>query len=78
METNIYPHKAIEGLHFSFLHQCSKIKKLFDSAQCDTMRIAESVFSILKFEYLGEIETKTENILTHWLVTQTSSNDEKN
>ena len=42
------------------------------------MRIAESVFSILKFEYLGEIETKTENILTHWLVTQTSSNDEKN
>ena len=30
-----------------------------------------------KLEYLGENETKNENILTHWSVAQTSSNDEK-
>ena len=39
---------------------------------------AESVFSMLNFEYLGENETKLENILTHWSVVQAGSNDEKN
>ena len=39
---------------------------------------AESVFSILNIEYLGENETKFENILTHWSVVQPDSNDEKN
>ena len=34
-------------------------------------------FFILNFEYLGENETKNENILTHWSVAQASSNDEK-
>ena len=34
-------------------------------------------FFILNFEYLGENLTKFENILTHWSVAQTSSNDEK-
>ena len=38
----------------------------------------ESVFSILKYEYLGENGPKFENILTHWSVAQASSNDEKN
>ena len=37
----------------------------------------ESVFVILNFEYLGENETKFENILTHWSVAQTGSNEEK-
>ena len=31
-----------------------------------------------KFEYLGESETKNENILTHWSVAQAGSKDEKN
>ena len=34
-------------------------------------------FFILNFEYLGENETKNENILTHWSVAQASSNEEK-
>ena len=38
----------------------------------------ESVFSTLKYEYLGENETKNENILTRWSVTQAGSNYEKN
>ena len=33
---------------------------------------------MLNFEYLGENETKFENILTHWSVVQAGSNDEKN
>ena len=32
----------------------------------------------LKYEYLGENETKNENILTRWSVTQAGSNYEKN
>ena len=35
-------------------------------------------FFIVKYEYLGENETKFENILTHWSVAQASSNYEKN
>ena len=31
-----------------------------------------------KYKYLGENETKNENILTRWSVAQASSNDEKN
>ena len=38
----------------------------------------ESLFLTLKFEYLSEISTNIENILTHWSVTQTGSNEEKN
>ena len=38
----------------------------------------ESVFSILKFEYLSENQTKIENILTHWSVAQAGSNGELN
>ena len=38
----------------------------------------ESLFSTLKFEYLSEISTKIEFFLTHWWVTQTGSNEEKN
>ena len=38
---------------------------------------AESVFSILNFEYLSENETKIENILTPWSVAQAGMNDEK-
>ena len=37
----------------------------------------ESLFLTLKFEYLREISTKIENILTHWSVAQTGSNEEK-
>ena len=33
--------------------------------------------SILKFEYLGENETKFKNILTHWPLALADSNDEK-
>ena len=32
----------------------------------------------LNYNYLGENETKFENILTHWSVDQAGSNDEKN
>ena len=39
---------------------------------------AESVFLILKYEYLGENKTEFKNILTHWSVDQAGSNDEKN
>ena len=31
-----------------------------------------------KFDYLGEILTKIENVLTCWLVAQAGSNDGKN
>ena len=31
-----------------------------------------------KYEYLGENETKIENVLTCWSVAQVGSNDEKN
>ena len=51
------------GLNFFLLHTVS---------YC-----AESVFFILNFEYLGENETKFENISTHWSVAQAGSNDEK-
>ena len=34
-------------------------------------------FFRLNFEYLGENETKNENILTYWSVAQASLNDEK-
>ena len=47
-----------------------------DSAQYDTAQ--SQFFSILNCEYLGENETKFENMLTRWSVAQTSSNDEKN
>ena len=40
--------------------------------------LGESVFSTLKYEYLGENETKNENILTRWSDTQAGSNFEKN
>ena len=33
---------------------------------------------ILNYDYLGENETKFENILTYWSVDQAGSNDEKN
>ena len=39
---------------------------------------AESVFSILKFEYLSEIETEFENTLACLSGAQMGSNDEKN
>ena len=35
-------------------------------------------FSTLKYEYLGENETKFENILTQWPVAEAGSDDEKN
>ena len=38
----------------------------------------ESVFSILKFEYLSENQTKIENILTQLSEAQAGSNDELN
>ena len=55
---------------------------LIDSAQYDTVRNLTPRSLILgedseKFEYLGENETKNENILTHWSVAQADSNDEK-
>ena len=46
-------------------------KVAVDSAQFDTARSSE------KYEYLDENATKNKNILTHWSVAQTSSNDEK-
>ena len=39
---------------------------------------AESVFSTLKYEYLGENKTEFENILTHWSEAKAGLNDEKN
>ena len=33
--------------------------------------------TLKKYEYLGENETKNENILTHWSVAQTGWNEEK-
>ena len=67
---------TLKGLHFSFLQQSLRIKFFFDSAQYHTY-CAESIFFILNYEYLGENKTEFENILTHWSVDQTGSNDEK-
>ena len=67
---------TIKELHFSFLHQCSRIKFLFDSAQYHTAR--SQYILTLKFEYLGENKTKFENISTHWSVAEAGSKDEKN
>ena len=64
-----------KGYIFLFLQLRSRIKFVFDStryAYC-----AESVFSILKYEYLGKNETKFENIWTHWSVAQAGLNYEK-
>ena len=69
IKTNIYSDKVKKELNFSFLHQCSRINFFY---------CAQSVFSILKFEYLGKNKTKNENILTHWSAAQAGSNDEKN
>ena len=52
-------------------------ENFFYSAQYNTA-LPLSQFFILNFEYLGENETKFENILTNWSVVQTSLNDEKN
>ena len=61
--------KRLKGYIF-FLHHCSRIKFLL------TPNV--SVFSTLKYEYLGENEAKNENILTRWSVTHAGSYYEKN
>ena len=67
-----------KGLNFSFLQLRSRIKFVFDSAKNDTVGTAQSqFFLILKFEFLGENETKFENIVTYWSVAQAGLNDEK-
>ena len=72
-------YSTIQGLHFSFLHQCSRIKNFFYSTQYHTaLSQYLELFSILNFEYLSENETKIENILTPWSVAQAGMNDEKN
>ena len=55
---------------------------MIDSAQYDTARNLTPCSMILcgaleKYEYLGENETKNDNMLTLWSVAQTTSNDEK-
>ena len=67
---------TIKGLHFVFLQNRSKIE--FFLLLPVVSYPGESVFSQLKIEYLGENETKYENILTHWSVAQAGWNDEKN
>ena len=57
-------------------------EKSHDSAQYDTVRNLTPRRMILrrtseKYEYLGEILTKIENILIQWSVAQAGSNDEK-
>ena len=65
---------TIKGLHFVILQNRSKIEFCFTpGVSCP----GESVFLQLKFEYLGQNETKYENMLTHWSVAQAGSNDEK-
>ena len=49
---------------------------MFDSGQYETY-CPELVFFILSFEYLGDNETKFDNILTDWSVAQASSNNAK-
>ena len=58
---------TIKGLHFVFLQNRSKIEFFLLPG---VSYPGESVFLQLKFEYLGENETKYENILTHWSVAQ--------
>ena len=58
------------------------MEKSHDSTQYHTARNLTPRSMILpgtseKYEYLGENETKNENILTHWSVAQAGSNDEK-
>ena len=58
-------------------------EKPHDSAQDDTVRNLTPRRMILprtseKYEYLGEILTKIENILIQWSVAQAGSNDETN
>ena len=66
---------TIKGLHFVFLQNRSKIE--FFLLLPVVSYPGESVFSQLKIEYLGENETKYENILTHWSVAQAGRNEEK-
>ena len=64
--------------HFRFLYRFHRVIQVFWDWLRAVRYCAESVFSILRFEYLGENDTKFETILIHWPVTQAGSNDEKN
>ena len=66
--------KHLKGYIFYF---CTIVlgKKIFSTPRVSYP--GESVFSTLKYEYLVENETKNENILTRWSVTQAGSNYEK-
>ena len=63
-----------KGLHFPLLQKSLRIQFFF-TPRSIIQRV--SVFFILNFEYLGENETKFENILTLWSVAQAGSNAEK-
>ena len=63
-----------KGLNFPLLQKSLRIK-FFVTPRSIIQRV--SVFFILNFEYLGENETKFENILTLWSVAQAGSNAEK-
>ena len=58
----------------SFLFSFSPRYSYFSGAPRSMILRRVSFFSILKYEYLGE----NENILIHWSVAQTGSNDENN
>ena len=64
-----------KGYNFYF---CTNVPGLNFFWLCEVWYCAESVFSILKFEYLSEIETKSENTLAYLLGAQMGSNDEIN
>ena len=60
-------YSTFKGLHFSFLHQCSRTKFFLTPRGIFYAKIQ-----------MSENQTKIENILTHWSVAQAGSNDEKN
>ena len=69
-------YSTIKELHFSFLHQHSRIFYFFDSSQYHTVLRKVGIF-MLSFEYLSKNDTKFENILTHWWVARAGLKDEK-
>ena len=60
-------YSTFKGLHFSFLHQCSRTKFFLTPRGIFYAKIQ-----------MSENQTKIENILTHWSVAQAGSNGEKN
>ena len=66
--------KRLKGYTFFIFAPLFEDKIFFDSRGIIPRGVS---FFTLKYDYLGENETKNKNILTRWSVTQAGSNYEK-